>query len=243
MRSCIVMTVSGDRPEYLAQTLQSWRCVRGLSDWSFRFCVEPGSQVEACLDQVQAWLAFFSGSSSLLCNTVRLGALRNSHQALRWGFDRGASFVVLAEEDAPVSADVVEFFVTLRDRYQADLDVLGVCAFSRLLSEDATAYGVQDFSPLVWGTWADRWYDVLNPRWFDAARGPAPGVEEGWDWGVRRVVEETSQYFLAPLQSRSQHIGEYGVHMRPAEFATSQAPSFVMDHPPTDYVEVVGRAV
>lgn len=233
----VVTTVSADRPEYLERTLTSWAGTR-RQGWRFAFAVEPGRYVDRCASLLDDWCRDDPGAV-VLRNSRRLGVLTNPHRALDWAFgDAGAPFAVLAEEDVLVSTDVLEFFTELRHRHEHDEQVLTVCA-SALGQPDgpADAYGVREtFCPLVWGTWADRWSGLFGPRWFTAAAGPAPGVQEGWDWGVNRLLVETGRHCLYPLASRSQHIGEHGQHMRPEDFRASQAASYVHKRALTSYV-------
>jgi hypothetical protein len=227
----ITMTVSGDRPGYLTETLDSWSAVRGLSGWSFRFVVEPGREESRCRSAIEE----FSGRRvardvHVRVNDERRGVLANPHHALRTAFAVGAGFVVLAEEDIVVADDVCELFAAQPD----DPEVLAVCAFSRLPApqpEDVVAAG--PFSPWVWGTWADRWHDLLGPRWFAAARAPHDGAGSGFDFGIERIAAATGMRFVAPLASRSDNIGrEGGVHALPEEFEESRGATFVAHRDP-----------
>lgn len=225
------MTVSGDRPGYLAETLDSWAAVRGLSAWPFRFVVEPGDELARCRDV----LSGFAGrgvarSVEVEVNDERRGVRANPHHALATAFATGAGFVVLCEEDIVVADDVLEMFAAAPD----DPDVLGVCAFSRLEApqpDDLLADA--GFSPWVWGTWADRWHDLLDPQWFEAARAPYDGAKAGWDFGVERIAAAAGKRFVGPVASRSDNIGrEGGVHALPEEFEESRATTFAAHRGP-----------
>jgi len=228
------MTVSADRPGYLAETLRSWLQVRGRQHWSFAFLLEPGIHYAECEELIQTWRAVSGVDSCVVYNSKRQGVMRNPYNALRFGFER-VPFVVLAEEDVVISDDVLEFFTALSTDQESS-DALGICAFSRGGSGSPAEYEPRlDFSPLVWGTWLDRWSAIIEPLWFDAVLGPEPGVREGWDWGMRRIMQAVDRPFLAPMQSRSQHIGEHGVHMLPVDFVASQSSNFVQHRRPTRY--------
>jgi hypothetical protein len=227
----ITMTVSGDRPGYLTETLDSWSAVRGLSGWSFRFVVEPGREESRCRSAVEEFSRRrVARDVHVEVNDERRGVLANPHHALSTAFATGAAFVVLAEEDIVVADDVCEFL----DAQPDDPAVLAVCAFSGLVApQPADVVADGPFSPWVWGTWADRWHDLLGPRWFDAARAPHDGAGSGFDFGIVRLQEATGLRVLAPLASRSDNIGrEGGVHAVPEEFEDTRATTFAAHRDP-----------
>ncbi|MFC5062694.1 hypothetical protein [Actinomycetospora atypica] len=235
------MTVSGDRPGYLAETLDSWAAVRGLSDWPFHLVVEPGDELARCRDVIEEFVRRgVARSVEIEVNDERRGVRANPHHALSSAFGSGAGFVVLCEEDIVVADDVLELFAAAPD----DPALLAVCAFSSRPApqpEDVLADG--DFCAWVWGTWADRWHDLLDPSWFEAARAPYDGAKAGWDFGVERIAAAAGKRFLAPLASRSDNIGaEGGVHALPEEFEESRAATFVAHREPVQW-RVTGPGV
>jgi hypothetical protein len=233
---CLVFTVSGERPGYLAEVLGSWRRVRGVEHWPVTFLVEPGTRVAECRTVIVD--AF--PDADVVVNLERLGVRANPHHALATVFDRGAAFAVMAEEDIVVSDDVLEYLGHGAAAYRDDPSVLTLCAFSPLPApQPEDAIGTGGFCAWVWGTWDDRWRDTLEPHWFDAAVGPTPGVEEGFDFGIDRMREATDRRILVPLASRSDNIGQYGgVHALPEEFEESRAATFAAHRRPQRFREV-----
>jgi hypothetical protein len=237
----ITMTVSGDRPGYLTETLDSWSAVRGLAQWSFRFVVEPGREEPRCRAVIEEFSRRrVARDVHLEVNDERRGVLANPHHALSGAFATGAGFVVLAEEDIVVADDVCEFLAAQPD----DPEVLAVCAFSGLAApQPPDVVADAPFSPWVWGTWADRWHGLLAPRWFDAARAPDGEGGNGFDFGIVRLQEAARLRVLAPLASRSDNIGrEGGVHALPEEFDQTRAPTFALRRDPVRW-RAAGRAV
>jgi hypothetical protein len=233
----LVMTVSGERPGYLAETLASWRRARGVDGWRRGFLLEPGTRADEC----RAAIAAQAPDAAVVTNPERRGVLANPHAALSWAFDDlDAGFAVLAEEDIVVGDDVLELFDACAGAFAADDSVLAVCAFSdRLAPQPADAVGSGPFSPWVWGTWADRWHDTLRPEWFRAARSSEPGAGQGFDFGIERMLATSGRRVVVPRASRSDNIGEFGgVHALPGEFAVSRASTFAAHREPVRFSEV-----
>jgi hypothetical protein len=236
MVGVVAMTVSclPGRLDYLRDTLDSWRNVRGLKDWLFRFHVEFGGDLSRSnVKVINDWATEMDlNTVHVVQNSSRLGVLRNPWSAFSSAFGLGASFVVLVEEDVLVSNDVLEYMTKTSLEYSDNPNVLAVCAasFGPVGDPEAT-YLAQDFCPLIWGTWADRWRDILRDSWdHDYSTGNADGSQAGWDWNIRkRILPQRDMVCVFPLVSRSLHIGRFGAHMRPEEFAASQSPSFVAD--------------
>lgn len=235
MVGTVVMTVSAlpNRPSYLYRTLESWSKVRSLEEWLFRFHVEPGPLQAVCVAMITAWRNN-SGLSDveIVCNEQRLGVLRNPWAAFDSSFRNGTGFVVLVEEDIIVSTDVLEFFLRTSVNYSSRSEVLAVCgSYFGELGDPSETYLAQDFCPLVWGTWRNRWNDVLRDTWdLDYSSGNSDGSEAGWDWNIKkRLLPQRNMVCVFPRVSRALHIGEYGAHMQPRDFKDSQSPAFVSD--------------
>ncbi|MDL5154652.1 hypothetical protein [Actinomycetospora termitidis] len=230
----ITMTVSGDRPGYLAETLDSWSAVRGLSARPFRFIVEPGAELARCRTVIEEFSRRrVARAVEVEVNAERRGVRANPHHALSTAFASGAGFVVLCEEDIVVGDDVLECLDAVPD----EPGVLAACAFSRRPApQPPEVLADTDFSAWVWGTWADRWTELLAPQWFEAARAPWDGAGAGWDFGVERIAAATGMRFVGPLASRSDNIGrDGGVHALPEEFESSRAATFAAYREPAHW--------
>lgn len=229
------MTVSAlpNRPSYLHTTLESWRKVRHLDEWLFRFHVEPGSLQHLCISMIAAWRdSLKSCRVDIVRNDARLGVLRNPWSAFDTAFQLDSDFVLLVEEDIIVSTDVLEFFSRTSSQYETNSDVLAVCgSYFGESGDPLETYLAQDFCPLVWGTWSGRWYNTLRDTWdLDYSSGKSDGSEAGWDWNIKkRILPQRQMKCVFPRASRALHIGEYGVHMQPSDFQASRAQGFVAD--------------
>lgn len=225
MRTRLVYTAY-NRPDYFTQVMQSWAQVRGYADWQPTVHLEPSRWQDA-----MTGIAVESGATVKL-NPLRRGVLTNPWHALDTTFT-DADFAVLAEDDVLVSSDVLEYFSWAAARFAADHSVLGVCAFSRSDHSDPAAVYLNDrfTSPLVWGTWSDRWPELRDTWDFDYSSGLATGTPSGWDWNIALRVG-AGRRFVTPRQSRSDHIGQFnGAHMQPQDFAASRAVSFLPHRP------------
>lgn len=226
-----------NRPEYLSATIASWNSVRSLKTWNATFYIEPSEMEETIVETAMN----LDTSVTTYVNPEKLGVLVNPWNALNNAFLRGADFVVLAEDDVVVSSDVLEFFEWASDEYQTAKNVLCLNAFSQLGGPKANQIiQVGIFSPLVWGVWRDRWEDYLRDTWDkDYSTGMPDGSEAGWDWNINRILVANEMTVVKPLQSRSDHIGQYqGTHMTPDLFASSRGVDFEVNRGRQRYNEV-----
>jgi hypothetical protein len=196
----VVVFTAGGRLGYLEETLASWASVRGAGNATFVFLVEPQDE----WDVVHACAAAPAGMSLVSLNHVRRGVSGNAWHAMQTGF-RFASieFVILAEEDTPVSSDVLEYFAWAQDEYATDPKVKAICAhqIGEPLGDDDEVLRSRHFSPVVWGTWRYEWRTFFRDHW----GGPA-----GWDTNVNARLRAGNGQVVIPARSRSQHIGELG---------------------------------
>lgn len=237
-RPVIAFTVSGLRQKYLRAALDSWAAARGVQDWHLLFCLEPCHKFFP-VAEFTGWVRGAFASAEVQVNPARLGCLRNTRHAMRSAFALGAEFAVLAEEDCCVSTDALEYFCWARDTYAADAQAAAVCAHARHTDRGGQGEVVRQawFSPIVWGTWRDRWAELIDPTWAASA-----GNTESWDDHLRHVLYDAGRVSIFPVRSRSLHIGEMST-LTPgllAEWFYRQARSDCFDpaRPPQNYREV-----
>jgi hypothetical protein len=236
-----VLLTAFDRPGYLAPVLDAWADVRGLHAWHLRVAVEPSGARDEVVGLVRSFVRRTGhADTEIVLNPVRLGVLENPYAHLDALFRAGHDFVVRAEDDLVVADDVLELFAHVQDAYAGDASVATAHAFcadppgaraEELARTDA-------FCPWVWGTWRDRWLDLLGPTWDRdySTYNDSPGFETGWDWNLNtRVFPAHGLGAVAPLVSRVQNIGEVGEHGTPDDLVP--APSFVAHQPPQRYRE------
>lgn len=228
----VVFTVN-DRPQYLAESLESWSHVRGVGDVLLKFCCEPG-----CRESVDLCEEADFADTEVTVNKEKLGSQRNTYEALDAAFAI-ADYVILAEDDMLVSTDLLELHAWGRDRYR-DERVLCVTAGR---GQDAAPGG----PAAVWrevvfgwmsGIWRDRW-DLIGPDWtFEYEH-------QGWDrrltnyWCLARGLET-----IMPAESRVQHIGVMGgTHMAAERAHEFESRCFRPDYPPQHYYEHGSRSL
>jgi hypothetical protein len=217
------------RPHYLERALRAWGACRGPIDMTVY--IDPSDRTSDVRGVCEAF------DVDHVVRPERLGVLNAPFQA--------STFVLLAEEDVIVSDDVIEYATALARRHADDSDVLAVLAHTwRESGEPERYFPSQQFHPLIWGTWRDRWQDIIAPTWdHDYSTGPGGGVEAGWDWNFGRVCRERGMWFLEPEQSRAQHIGQHeGAHCTADYFPQTLTSSFTPVVPPVDEYVVSGSA-
>lgn len=231
VRQRLVMTAF-NRPTYFRDVCDSWWRARHFEAWHPRVHLEPSVHAAE-----MAVIAVGSGWNVTL-NAERHGVLHNPWTAFDAAFTDGADFVVLAEDDVVVSDDVLEYFDWAAESYRDEPDVLAACAWTQATGEHLRedVGGTQTgFSPLVWGTWRDRWEGILRDTWDHDYSTGENGQHAGWDWNINLRVGHGSK-FVYPEVTRSDHIGEYGgIHMTSAMFHTSRAPAFTSHHEPQQW--------
>lgn len=231
MKISVVFTAY-QRPHYLQETLASWAEVRGIDDVQLYLYLEPSDVMPEMLGVIKD-----SGLPiETTLNETRLGVLVNPWTALNDVFRRtGAGFTVLAEEDIVVSQDVLEYFTEATARCGPQR-ALGVCAFSERSSGDVDMiYLAHHFSPLIWGTWGETWFQHLRDTWDKdySTHNGIPGVEAGWDYQLVRTSNRTNLPFVHPEVSRSKHIGQFGgAHATPETWASLSCNTFQLTRDP-----------
>lgn len=219
-----------DRPHYFHGSIGSWFYARGWADWQPAVHLEP-SPVREYMSEIAE-----SAGARVHHNPQRLGVLHNPWTALDAAFNTDADFAVLAEDDILVSNDILDYFTWAADTLHGR-HILAVCAFNPAKTvqpgDEHTITTTRQFSPLIWGTWKDRWCSVLRDTWdHDYSSGTPAQPQSGWDWNINlRVMGDWRN--AVPLASRSDHIGRHGgTHTTVFTFGSSRAATFTLNRPP-----------
>lgn len=240
MNGIAVMTTAWRRPYYLERTLESWSEATALLKPD-RFVISLGvtdrhSQQVEVIERMQPR---FPVELEILTQSPlahRDGPHRAIGEAGKYIFsDENVEFLVFGEEDVMVSDDVLHYMEWARWRFADQSRVLAVCAHNTggmgwdypAPAQDGDASPEQVsvlpyFNPWGWGTWRDRWAEVLEPGWC----WQATAHSTGYDWTIQGYM--AYQYrCVVPEASRSQNIGELeGLYSTPETWAFSHAPSF-----------------
>lgn len=258
LESAAVIVTAHRRPWYLEETLKSWQEARGIGQVR-SFTIALGWHPDTWKAQLRVIDGFrqASGLGSRMRLKVDSEAARKSngmHRAIGEAAtavleDPAARFLIFGEEDVIVSGDVLEYMTWARQEFAADGSVLLACAHSAGAAgwdkhepaddADADQEAVRllpYFNPWVWGTWRDRWEQVIEPRWDWDCNSGGPATS-GYDWNLAtRVIPQGGYVCAVPDASRSQTIGEHGGWASNAEtWAFSQAASFRDHREPVTY--------
>lgn len=227
MRPVVTFTTS-DRLPYAIRTLRSWRNVRGIGDALLVFSCEP------CEPMVKLARSVDFAETIVTVNEQQLGNEANSYKALVAGFETGAGFVIQAEDDVLVAADVLEYLTWAAKAYAADDTVLTVSGFQNAVRGGrAEVFRRQWFTACVWGMWRRSW-DQVRDQW---PGGPTP---HSWDWYLCEQMKASSTVAIEPCVTRGQHIGVTGAHGSHPEHLAAEwdAQQFTAAIPPQEYREV-----
>ena len=213
-----------NRPGYFSSTMASWRtALVGGDRYRPTLYLEP-SPAEAEMRRL------FRGTGPVRVNPRRLGIETNYFATMGriFGEDPTVEAVVMAEDDVLVSSDVMDYFEWAFAEHAKDDSILAVCAFSNLTVPDGFGpeHGIRYpyFFPWVWGTWRNRWEELLEPQW-EFRHIP------GWDVGLGVVMNACGLRCAMPAHTRADHIGAVGIHMRPEGLAGTRHASFLLDRP------------
>jgi hypothetical protein len=236
-----IVTTAWKRPYYLEQTLAAWERVRGIEQ-AGRFCIMLGKsgRFAEAHDVIEAFASRVPFDVHLHVDEGTLGPWRTNADGMNFAFsDPAVSFAVIAEEDILPADDALEFLSWGRDEFADDPAVLVVNAHSRC-GQGWDGPGVKDdpdadpalvrllpyFNQWGWGTWRDRWEDVLLPDWdYDGTSG-TQGFDGGHDWNIA-IRTMRGHVAATPDASRTQHIGDLEAWAATAEtLSWSKAASF-----------------
>jgi hypothetical protein len=244
-----VMTTAWKRPYYLKQTLASWERARGLSELR-KFCICLGASPR--LDEAREVIAAFASRVSVPVEVHEDSGTLGPWRTLADGGDKvfadpGVDFIVIAEEDIFVADDVLELLEWGRREFQGNPGVLVVNAHSRCgqgwdgpsvkddpAADPALVRLVPYFNQWGWGTWRDRWENILIPDWdYDGTSGTL--LQSGHDWNIHLRTMKGHVAAL-PDASRTQHIGDLETWAAtPETLAFSKAASFRRHRDPVTF--------
>lgn len=210
-----------NRPNYLDATLNTWADARLWGRIPVFVYAEPSTCQMPPRDRFEATR---HPSIHFTQNDHRYGVLSNIHRAYAQTFVTStADFVFCGEDDLLVSDDIVEYFLWAAEEFRDDPSIAAVCAGQpeplRLGGDpgvNAAFKGV--FQGSVWGTWRDRWDDLISPTW-DHSYSTGEGDHRGYDWNLMlRVLPEANMQCIRLFHSRTDHIGVHGTHGTPDNF-------------------------
>lgn len=220
-----------NRPQYTVPVLASWRDVRGIGDAHLIYRLEPGYPDMADLVSRE----HPDSTGALTVNEHQLGNDQNMKAAVAEAFATGAEFVIAAEDDVVVAADLLEYMTAMAARYADDKSVLAITAWQGESPGplDEVQRTEWFYGGACWGMWRDRW-DEVSPGW--------PPSGSGYDGYLWRLAQATGRQIIQPLATRCKNIGEYGVNTTGdyASFgAVWKSQQFTADIPPQTYRERV----
>lgn len=232
----LLMTIY-NRPGYLKEVLESWRYVDQLADWDVIFSIDPSDATETVVRMVKDFASEVETYVDVMVHPTKLGVLHHPWVALDALFSEGYDFVVRTEDDLVVSTDVLRYFAWGDRNYSRDKRVATINAWSKEGGDPAETVAQVTFNSWGWGTWRDRWEEVLSPTWDHdySTYNERPGFQAGFDWNLdTRIFPQRHLYSVAPRLTRIRNIGEWGVHGKPENLPP--APGFVQKRDPVEFL-------
>ncbi len=246
MTGMAVMTTAFRRPHYLQRTLRAWAAADGIGDVTrFLIALAPSDRHDRNLVVIKALRPQFACPVDLEIQSEAAQRGPSAHRAIAEAVtalftDPAVDFAVAGEEDVLVSSDVLAYMSWAREKFASDERVLCVLAHNKggqgwdghvmIEDEGADQEAVRllpYFNPWCWGTWRDRWEQVLEPQWDYDCNSGGPDTS-GYDWAIQTKIIPRGDYLcVVPDASRSQNIGRFeGGYSSPALFPFTQSKSF-----------------
>lgn len=238
----IIMMTAWRRPAYLERTLAAWAQVDGIHTVAeFMISLDASDRTPDMLDVIKGFHALNPRFTVQVNNPPRgvsVNPVDSGTELFRT--HPGAQFLVLAEEDIIPSRDCLAWLSWAATTFAGEPAILCACAHQRKEGTDPRVARLsRDFAPWIWGTWRDRWFNLLEPTWdrdYSTADAEHP-AHAGFDWNIYlRVMPRNRMATVMPDQSRSQNIGrDDGVHAAPEAWEDTQVASFREDQEPVAY--------
>lgn len=225
MRKALFFTAY-NRVRYLQQTLHTWESVRGLENWHVVFMIEPSEITAQVKEEFEMFVVRMQLTDyEIIVNPTQYGVLHHPYVGFQRLFEKEYEFVVRAEDDLIVSDDILEYFQWAAHAFRGDDQIATVQAFTHEDGPLEEARLSEGFSPWLWGTWRNRWLDLIGPTWdhdYSTFNGH-PGNQAGWDWNLNtRIFPEYDLRSIVPKVARADNIGVYGTHGNESNFVNSQ---------------------
>lgn len=246
MKKAIVLTAY-NRPDYLAEVLDSWLQARGLYEWDFYISLDDPEDNELKADVLNVIDYFknqykaesFGGSFTLVRHSPKLGVLKHPYVIMGTLFQEGYEFVLRAEDDLVVSDGILEYFDWGARTFKDIPDVATIHGFSLADSSDEKLVEPKEaFNSWVFGTWNTQW-EFLKANWdIDySTNDGVSGRRSGFDWNFDlRVYPKHGLRGIYPEVSRVLNIGAYGVHGSPEDLPAT--PSFRSRNQEIEYFDI-----
>jgi hypothetical protein len=251
-----VMTTAWRRPYYFERILNSWARAEGSGQLAhFVIALGRTDRYDRQVKLIDRMRPKFGVPLEIADQSQQALASRGTHRAIAeaanhvFAYD-DVDFLIFGEEDTMVSSDVLTYMAWAAEAFAEDRGVLAVLAHSRggqgwdepVPAQDADADQqaariLPYFNPWGWGTWRDRWEQIMEPSWdWECTSGGNP-MQHGYDWNLQlRVMPAHNMGCVVPDASRSQNIGQHeGWATNPQTWAYSQAQSFRERREPCDY--------
>lgn len=240
MKRAFVLTAY-NRPGYMKPVVESLIQVRGWEDWHVLISIEPSESSQEVLSLAAEFVASIRNKTSfeVVVNPTRFGVLTHPWKVFDRLFnEQGFDYVLRSEDDLVHGQDILEYHKWASTAYEHDEAIGIVGGFADDYRDHSRVRRVLGLgTPLLIGTWKDRWNGVFRDNWdHDYSTGTPEMPASGWDVHLNhRVMPARGLHAILPLHTKCEHIGVYGAHSNPEIFF--KQPPFDPVIPPQSYRE------
>ena len=206
-----------DRPQYLIRLLESL-VKNDLTGWDIYAAIEPTPVVSEQIALLQKYLP----DCHTIINKHILGVTLNPFNILSRVFNQEGSEVnIYLEEDLIVSPDIcqmADWYASIEDESAClcfcNIGKVEIDHINSNLPHSCLFYGNEamtlsgggrGFSALGVVIKRSDWKQDFEENWFHP---------RGWDWSIHEHLVRVDKKILLPYKTRSDHIGDWGVHVK-----------------------------
>lgn len=183
-----VVLFAYQRPEYLKRALKSHTKIE--ADY---FAFIDYSEMQ---DEIYELIADSGKYDSIICRPTKFGLDKNIIEGIKTIFKMDYDALIVLEDDLLISYNAIQYL-----HYQL-WKLRDYKHFSSVCLDKGEIFNV--FRCWGWGTWKDRWQDVVGK------------IDVNADWAIQlhRIWKEEKLYCYASPIKRVKHIGNKGTHYK-----------------------------
>ena len=215
----IISLVCSDRPQYFKQSIEALLKCEGIEKYGLIVNQDmQNSEMDSLIEKIDIPLVWYKNRSMHSSTIPSLmddgfGCAGNVFSAVYRGFEVfNKEEMIILEDDVVPSPDFLKYFEFCFPIAKKEKEFFTISSYIRSLDdkriEDVASQ--QWFFSWGWGVWREIWDEIKWDWDFGYEHG-------GWDQNLNHRLRK-DRWTISPWVSRSQNIGEMGVHVPSPEW-------------------------